>query len=74
MGTTWNNTWEYNHGNIMEYQNGIIMFLEWPWGFPKLKYPQVTIGFNTKSWSDDLDDFLGGSPISGHLHLLPWPF
>ena len=24
-------------------------------GFPKLEDPQVTIGFNTKSWSDDLE-------------------
>jgi len=28
-----------------------------------------TIGFNTKSWSNDLDD-LGGTPMLGNLHVV----
>ena len=30
--------------------------------------PQVIMGFNTKSWSTDLDDF-GVPPWFGHLHF-----
>ena len=30
--------------------------------------PQVVMGFNTKSWSTDLDDFVV-PPWFGHLHI-----
>ena len=31
--------------------------------------PQVTMDFNTKSWSNDLDDDWG-TPILGHLQMM----
>ena len=40
------------------------------WAFLNMGDPQVTFGFNTTSWSDDLDD-LGYPHDNGNLHKLP---
>ena len=37
------------------------------WRFPKTVVPQDFLGFNTQSWPNDLDDFVG-IPISRKLH------
>ena len=41
--------------------------VRYTWTFPKMRDPQVTMGFNTQSWSK----FGGfeGTPILGHLHI-----
>ena len=46
---------------IMSY---IYVYIYIIWGFLKMGNPQVTIGFITKSWWNDLDDDLGdlGTP------------
>ena len=56
-----------------------VLFLWWidlynnsmigKWRFPKMGIPQVTLGFNTESWSNDLGmiwgSILGNPPIMG---------
>ena len=45
------------------------------WGFLKMGDPQVTMGFNTKSWSF-MTWMIWGTPILGNLHMnphdIPW--
>ena len=60
MGTTHGNRTMKISWNIGKGWKRNIVILEWMCWFPKMECPQVTKGFKTKSWSNDLDDFLGG--------------